>query len=316
MKIDLCASMQHYAAHLLPIFNALPDDVKGRVWPVEHPTPAPLPGRAALVASWQDVAQLSGRAPMVYVEHGAGQTYGGERASARAPGYSGSGGERHFGVIGFISPSQEVADRWTTAPSIAVGCPKLDDRLFRFGADPWNVCFAWHWDGSAVSPEAGTAWYHYSVEMPAIVRAFQDQGLDVYGHAHPRWGGQLDPLLADAGMTVLHSDDEVFSTCGTLFVDNSSIGVEQMAFGGTTIWMNTPAYRRDVFHGGRFWDWTIDIPEVDGPQDLIGLDAGTILAWNHDVGARGRIVEQVYAYTDGSSAQRAANWIVDLIGRR
>lgn len=304
---------------MLPIFEALPDDVRGKVMPLEYPPPFPLPGRAALVASWQDVAQLSGRATMIYVEHGAGQGYAGDPHSARAPGYSTSGGKRHMGVIGFIAPSQLVADRWTTAPAIAVGCPKLDRYLREPRVvDPWSVCFAFHWDGGNVSQEASTAWHHYSVEMPLIVKRLRLQGFDVYGHAHPRWEGRLDAALSHCGFdAVLPTDADVLSTCGTLLVDNSSLGIEMMAVGGTTAWLNAPWYRRDVAHGGRFWNWTEGIPMFDGPEQLIDLDAGTILGWVSGVAsARRRIVDEVYAHTDGHSAERAAQWVVDLIGQR
>lgn len=319
MKIDLVASLPHYVDHALPIFEELPGDVRGRVQPLEYPPPFPTPGRAALVASWQDVAQLSGRATMIYVEHGAGQGYAGDPASARMPGYSTSGGERHLGVVGFIAPSQAVADRWTTAPAVAVGCPKLDRYLREPRViDRWSVCFAWHWDGHSVSQEASTAWHHYSVEMPEIVRRLQRQGFEVYGHAHPRWNGRLDEALSRCGFdAVLPTDADVLTRCGTLFVDNSSLGMEMMAVGGVTAWLNAPWYRRDVQHGGRFWNWTIGVPEINGPEDMIDLDAGTILNWGPEGReARDRLVASTYQYTDGSSSKRAAQWIVDLIGQR
>lgn len=318
MKIDLVASMPHYMAHMLPIFEALPDHIRGRVMPLRNPVERPTPGRAALVAGWQDVSVLSGTCPMVYVEHGAGQTYRGDPNAARMPGYSHSGGERHAGVIGYISPNQMVADRWKRAPAFAAGCPKLDRWVGYDRHDPWSVCFAFHWDATDVCPEARSAVEHYRVEFPLIVDAFRRQGFDVYGHAHPRWGDRLDSMFKSANVdAILSSDVEVFGRCNILFVDNSSLGVEFMALGRQTVWLNAPWYRKGVDHGGRFWDWTENAMTVDGPEDLIDLDLYDAFHERRPFdGSMKRLAEETYGPLDGKASQRAADWITDLLARR
>ena len=137
-----------------------------------RPCGGPAGGRVALVAGWPDVAALRGRAKMIYVEHGAGQTYAGDEKSAHWSHYSASGGYRHTGVIGFISPSETVAARWKTAPAAAVGCAKLDRLHLAPSLGPGaTVCFAWHWDAD-VCPEARWAFPHYADHLPTIVERF------------------------------------------------------------------------------------------------------------------------------------------------
>ena len=125
MKVDVIASEQHYLDHMLPIFECLPTRLQGHVFPLA-PTPRkPLFDHVAMVAGWQDVVTLKGRAKMIYVEHGCGQAYLGDEKMATLPGYSG-GAERHpRDVIGYICPSETVAARWS-APAVAVGCPRID----------------------------------------------------------------------------------------------------------------------------------------------------------------------------------------------
>lgn len=306
------ASLPHYHAHLRPIFDALADDVRGEVRPITPIAQRPRPGRAALVAGWQDVVELAGRVQMVYVEHGAGQAYAGDPQSARLPGYSASGGHRHDGVIGFVSPNERVAARWTTAPAVAAGCAKLDQWVSRRTPSIYNVCFAWHWDGYEVCPEASSAWPHYSEEMPALITHLELQGCKVFGHAHPRWRGALDERMREQGLHVLATEEEVFARCGTLFVDNSSLGMEFLALNRQVVWMNAPWYRRDVDHGGRFWTWTHGVPTVDGPEEILDLHVWKMA--DMLTGAAGH-VGATYANL-GSAARVAAEWIADLIRER
>ena len=314
MKFDVVASLPHYLDHMIPIWECLPADMRGDVHPLRFPVQPPRRNRMALVAGWQDVQALRPHHRMIYVEHGAGQTYAGDPKTAGQPGYSASGGWRHGGVEAFICPNDEVASRWKTAPSIAVGCPKMDQYVGMTPIAKNTVCFAWHWE-SRISPEARSAITHYASHLADIVTLFQMQGFTVYGHAHPRWEGQLDRILNEAGMTVLATDREVFLNADILFVDNSSIGMEFMSLGRPVVWMNAPWYRRDVHHGGRFWDWTVDVDTVDHPHELLAANLWDIVH-GHDqiVAAQRRHVDATYAYTDGSSGQRAADFIAERFG--
>lgn len=312
MKIDVIASESQYLAHMVPIFECLPRDMQGEVHPLREVLRPPNRARVALVASWQDVQPLRQQCRMIYVEHGAGQAYGGDDKHGYLPGYSVSGGVRHQGVIGFISPNQACADRWKTAPAIAVGCGKLDQYVGMkpiASAQP-NVCFVWHWP-CELAPETRTALPHYQEHLPEIVERFKQQGFGVFGHAHPKWFGKIEQMMWDAGMTVLATDRDVFLNADIVLVDNSSMGPEAMALDRPVVWLNAPWYRRDVHHGGRFWDWTQGVRTIDEPEELESLNLWDVLG--DDPAPRAKIVSEVYAFTDGSSSQRAADFIEQIL---
>lgn len=315
MKVDVVASEQHYLRHMIPIWAELPDEFRGIVHrlPADGIVTRPAMGHIAMVAGWQDVAPLRGQCQMIYVEHGAGQTY---VDRAHDPSYSGSGGDRHRGVIGYICPSQTVADRWNR-PSVAVGCPKMDDVILwgrdKPVGDPPVVCFVWHWP-CKMSPEADTVWPHYENDFEEVVLRYQAQGFRVVAHEHPKWRGEMEKRMLGYGVDVLPSDIDVFNLADVMIVDNSSLATEFMLLGRPVIFMNAPTYRRDVEHGGRFWDWTLGHPMVDNADELMSLNL-----WDHvePDSSHAHAIEittsKAYAHTDGSSSERAARWIVDLL---
>lgn len=316
MKIDVLASEPHYLEHMLPIFDALPDRLKGTIHPLRFPesTLRPPMGRAAMVAGWQDVVGLRGQCPMIYVEHGAGQSYA---DVGFHPSYSRSGGVRHQGVIGFISPSHDVAKRWLSAPAKAVGCPKMDSWLGTPPPKQPAVCFAWHWECEVV-PEARSAWPHYRARMGQIIGLYSAMGFQVYVHEHPKWRGRLiDEWSNDHDVPVLQYASEVFEKASILFVDNSSLATEFMLLNRPVVFMNAPWYRRDVQHGGRFWDWVAGHVMVNGPDDLLAMNPWDLV---HEVDATAAACEmttrQVYAFRDGTSSQRAANFITEVLEAR
>lgn len=311
MKVDVVASEPHYLDHLRPIFDALPDELKGQVYGGEHPwtlRPRGTP-RLTLVAGWQDVRDGNGR--MIYVEHGAGQSYAGDPKSAHQPGYSSSGGQRHRGVVGYIAPSEAVARRWRSGsgkPAVAVGSPKMD-AVLRADLHPEmkSVCLAWHWD-CLISPEARSAWNHYAERLPSVVAAWHRQGWRVYGHSHPRWRGDLDSTMRAAGVDgILPRDVDVFDVASVLAVDNSSIGMEFLSLDRPVIWLDAPWYRRHIHHGGRFWEWVNGAPRVSGPGEL----ADVRLVGLPDAGHRER-ARMAYEHIDGGASERAAAFVADL----
>jgi hypothetical protein len=319
MKVDVVASQPHYLRHLEPIFAALKPEQQGKIHPLGTPCPEPVRGRLALVAGWPDVEHLLGRTEMVYVEHGAGQSYGGDPRSANMPGYANSGGIRHSGVVGFIAPNDATAALWRTAPTVSAGCPKMDRYHAMFDAEPYiqrrRLCIAWHWDAAMVCEEARSAVDHYAVELPAIVAEYQRQRWEVVAHHHPRWGRTLDDLIMRSGFdAILDTDDEVFRTCDLLMMDNSSLAVEFMSLDRPVVWLNAPWYRRGVRHGGRFWNWIEGALTADGPEDLIMLDlqaASDPRPWREE---RKRIVDTIYnPATRGRAAAVAADFIDSII---
>lgn len=315
MKIDVVWSEDHYLRHMLPIFEALPDHLRGNVLWKMNPGEATRPpmGRIAMVAGWQDVNPLRGQCPMIYVEHGAGQTYADNAADAA---YSGSGGRRHTGVIGFICPSESVAERWTSAPAVAVGCAKMDKYQNIPAPTLPTITFAWHWNGSA-APEALSAWPHYADKMDEIIGLYTAMGFRVMVHEHPKWRTKMEDIWAERfNIPAWYTDDEVFCHSSILMVDNSSLAFEFASLGRPVVSLNAPWYRRDVEHGLRFWSHVPGI-QVEGPEGLLALNPWELLDLTPlarlSTGLAREAVQHAYAFTDGSSAQRAAQWITDLV---
>lgn len=317
VKIDVVASEPHYLKHMVPIWAALPEALRGNVHPLYDQGAAQRPpmGRWALVAGWQDVAPLRGQCNMIYVEHGAGQTY---VDRPHDPSYSGSRGQRHRGVVGYIAPSRTVADRWDK-PAAAVGCPKMDEWLDKpkgqLSSTQPTVEFAWHWDCSLV-PETRSAWPHYAPWFDEIARRFTDQGFNVFQHQHPKWRrDEKAPTHTPWG--ICNSEEGIFRYGDILIVDNSSLAYEFALLGRPVICLNAPWYRRDVEHGLRFWSHVPGI-QIDDPEELLSLNLWDLL---NDTTQRGecltqgaRAVEHAYAYRDGSSSVRAAAFIASLMG--
>lgn len=291
--IDAYASEPHYRDHIAPVFDALPPELKGE-WSCAGRGPV-------IVASYKDYWTVRGR-PVVFMEHGAGQTYH-KHAS-----YAGS--RYREGVKLFLCPSQRVADLNQVAhpqiPAAIVGCPKLDaytGKLPKGGV----VAIAFHWNGT-ICAETRTAMPYYLSVLPAISAEFT-----MVGHAHPRMIRAAAVEYQKAGIPVAYSDAEVFAAADVLVVDNSSIGWEFIALDRPVIWLNAPWYRREVEHGLRFWEHAGSGVQVDEPADL--PDAIRDVLRHDDRGAkRAAAAESVYAYRDGTSAARAADAIVEVMG--
>lgn len=292
-----------------------------------------------IVAGFADVSKMAGR-PLIYVEHGAGQTYPGDVRSATNGSYSGGLGLGD--VVLFLGPSETVAARWRerypATPAVAVGCPRLDPWHDGSRSSPSSVAslastshsgdsgqgrpartdrstiaLAFHWDCPLI-PETRSAWSHYEHGIRGPVAAWRAAGLRVLGHGHPRAWRQLRPQWIAAGVEPVESFAEVLDRADLLVVDNSSVGPEFASTGRPVVWLNAPWYRRDVEHGGRFWDWPAGQVQVDDVDGLaggveIGLSDPRIVA-----DSRARMVAEVYAHVDGHAAERAANAIREVIG--
>lgn len=310
MLVDAVATFPHYQDHLGPIWRALPRELRGAVHQLgDLNVPA---GRLALVAGWKDARVLDmHRIPFIYVEHGSGQTYAGDaKASVRNhPSYSGGGGVLFNNVKGYISPSREVAGRWKNAPACAVGCPKMDEYHRLKPTDPEAICFTFHWPGT-MCPENGTAFGHYEVWLADIALNLRLLGHRVYGHAHPRWDGILDRTFAQAGMTMLKTDRDVFNTAQMLIADNTSLIAEHAMLGRPVALLNAPWYRRDVEHGMRFWDWPKRVLTFDDPKEL--MDWKPWLADPRHRAASKALARDVYETTDGEASRIAAAFVTDI----
>lgn len=342
MTIDAFASMPHLVEHLAPIWRALPDSLRGTFQSAgmgayragalgiqlgqlrrERGSEAPL----TLVASYMDEQYVRPR-PVVLVEHGAGQSYGHDPGAAQHPSYPGGQGRER--VVLFVCPSERVAQRWRDmypeTPTAVVGCPFLDPWHLampiahedRYHGELPLVVFTFHWDCPVV-PETKSAFPHYQQELVRLAKLTdEERGFRMGGHAHPR-APEIFGFWRKWDVPTFERFAEVLSYADCLVFDNTSAGFEFASTDRPVVVLNAPWYRRDVHHGGRFWEWADVGIQVDGPDDEFGGLQGAIEAARADLWSRRqnrhRVVADVYAYTDGHATERAVKAIIECYER-
>lgn len=327
MKVHAYASRQHYADHLLPIWRALPDELRGESWSLYRNEPwgkvRSNPARNSarsnrdviLVASYQDLTRWP-RQPVVYVEHGAGQSYLAVPTSGAQLGYP--GGLHPPNVIGYVCPSERVASAWRQArPDVAVcvaGCPRLDPWLSgaRGAPEARTVAFTWHWDARTVCPEARSALRWYRADLARVASVWRGQGFTVLGHGHPRHWTKMKALWDEVGVEAVESSETVLDRSGVVVGDNSSLLFEAAALGRAVVCLNAPWYRRDLHHGLRFWDLVPGV-QIDGPDELAAFDLAGYADDPATIAHGLRVGREVYTHTDGRAAERAARWLTSLV---
>jgi hypothetical protein len=309
--IDAYASLAHYGEHIAPVWRALPDQLRGQ-WLEPRHLGARDPSRTVLVAGWRD-AQAVAPSPLVYLEHGAGQSYDGDPRAAGNGSYSGGQGLERVRL--FLCPSERVADRWRAvhrAPAVAVGCPKLDAWHLAARWAPHHravnraptVAVTFHWECRVV-PETRSAWRHYDRVLPVLAL---DPRWQLLGHGHPRLWGTIRRRWQQ--LQVQHTAElaDVLDQADVLVADNTSALYEFASTGRPVVVLNAPWYRRDVHHGLRFWSHPPGL-QVDRPDQLADGIARALADPPALQRLRAAAVAEAYAHTDGLAAQRAATAI-------
>lgn len=322
--LDFSATWPHYVDHVAPIWHALEPERLGtfaanprplagtsatqRAKELGIPTARHLPRKdtPCLVPGWSDLLAV-GRRPLVWLEHGAGQTYIGQKwASPDHPA---------FGRVGlFLVPSERVADHYRAhhpaARYAAVGCPRLDRWL---GWRPANrvpvVAVTSHWtDTSRQIPEISGAWPEYRRAFLALA----DQGrgrFEVIGHGHPKEQAKLRPLWEEAGVEFVADWEAVLERADLLVGDNTSALFEFAATGRPVVVVNASTYRRDVHHGLRFWECSTVGLNVWTPGALYLGVLGGLEDPKVTQRERRRVSTTVYAHLDGSATAAAVQAI-------
>lgn len=302
--IGLVASETHYLDHLQPIWDLLPDSVKGD-----------RRKDVILVGGYADVKDNPLK-PYVYVEHGAGQSYveptDPHTFRSTAPYYSGGRAHQHAAL--FICPNDEVAARWheryPDKPTAVVGCPKLDPwhSGARGAVEDRTVAITFHWDALFTGvPETVSAFGQYYQATIEAATKWRNEGWTVLGHNHPRYPAVrefwVSPVSKAAGIEYV-SADEVLDRASVLVADNTSMQAEFLSLGRRVVWLNEERYRRDVNHGGRFWDWPqMGGLQIDSAEDLAALNLDDVPS----------TTGHPYAFADGLAASRAAQSIESLL---
>jgi len=301
--IDVLATEPHYIEHLRPVFDALPDDVRGAF--TDNPDELHA-ASLVLVCSWKDYNQ-TGKRPVVFFEHGAGFTYNTTNRS-----YAGGPGRERAVLFANVNGIVDARNRETypDAQHAIVGSPKLDALLKQPAPanDTPVVAFSWHWNCHVV-PETRTALPHYRRALKTLApRAGTWTPL---GHSHPRAWHTNARLYRDLRWRTARTFTEVAQQSDVYVCDTSSTIYEYAALDRPVILLNAPWYRRDVHHGLRFWDYIPGI-QVDHPDELpAAID--TALTGDTWSDARRAAVEHVYPHR-GNATEVAAEAVLAVHG--
>ena len=311
-QIDFIASRPHYADHLVPVWWALPEEVRGVFY-----APSNLheylgryrilaklgydPGSVLVAAGFRDIRGTRHRHTAL-MEHGVGQTYGNP-----SPSYADGEGRTKATLI--LAPNERVAS-FAPKKSVVIGTPFMDEFFLRPPTrrleDP--VAFAFHWRCS-VENEAGTAFDEYKSAVEDV--AFS--GLKIVGHGHPKMMKELTPFYRDRDIPVWQHFSHVMQRARLLVCDNSSVIYYFAALGKPVILLNASWWRRDVEWGLRFWDQADVGLQVDQPSDLLHVILRG-LEDNHDVRSRREeISREVVPIQDGTATRRAVEAILGLL---
>lgn len=300
--IDAFCSIPHYWRHVAPLADALGEDF-GTL--TTRAGKLPRSDEPIIVAGAGDLDRV-GRRPVILVEHGAGQRYVGLDHRS----WSGGAGRDKVGL--FLCPRQEVAEanlaRYPDAEAAVVGCPALDRHHRPRGGRTVAVTFHPTYAAARHVPELRSALDHYLPSMAEVVARLRAEGLDVLGHWHPRHRAVRN-VWRRLGVEHEADWDAVLGRAAVVVADNTSALPEASAVGLGTVWLNAPWYRRDVTHGGRFWDWPRFGAQVDGPEGVVAAVLAQVDAPRSDAMA------EVYTFTDGRCAERAAAAVREWVGR-
>lgn len=315
-EVVFYGSEQHYRDHLFPIFLKA-TNVRGHLWAWAGETKWEGDGsawqfkdRVVVVASWTDLLYVRkrGARKIILMEHGSGQSY-----TKRHQSYVGGQGRDKAALV--LLPNFQALERHRQfykdrVPAEVVGCPKLDDWVDRHPkprSDPPKVCISFHWD-CKVAPEAGTVWGDYGLEAIEALVQMRDAGeIGLLVHAHPRIADEVRTALFERWPVAFVDSFEVVAERADLYVcDNSSSMFEFAALGRPVLVMNSPRWRRNVHHGGRFWDWAGVGVQVSRAEDLAmgvewALSDDSMVAED-----RRSVVRDVYPYIGASTDRTIA----------
>lgn len=316
--IDAFASRSHYLRALLPVWQALPAEHRGTLYvggrlvgDPQATAAGAVPksmtllsaGPRVLVASQLDYQTVAAHRRCIHMQHGSGQSYGGDSdpAVSRASSYAGGYGQDRtdlFLVPG-PHPAQRCRERYPHIPVAEIGCPALDRWLLNPPRPVGKpvVALAWHWENQ-LCPETRSALPHFRSALPDLVERYE-----VIGHGHPRARDLAQSVYEPLGIPWVDYET-VMATASVLVVDNSSIGFEFAATGRPVVWMTPPWYRRAAIHGLRFWNEAQ--VQVESPDDLLGAVADAL---DHPPSVD---LSGVYTYLCGHSAEHAVAAILAL----
>lgn len=307
---------------MLPVWRAIPERLRGAFHApnglsshsrrlgleIKDGTPGDGQGPVVVCGLADLKAVYNLKRPVVVMDHGVGMHFG------ENPGYMGGKGIYRKRATLTLAANQvvqaNVLKAFPSARVEVVGTPKLDDVTWQKRRIPKKpvIGIGFHWDGSKISPEAGTAWETYRGCLPALAEEFT-----VLGHGHPRILQQMIPYYHTAGIEVVERWDEVMERADIYVNDCSSTLYEFLVTGKPVVILNAPEFRRDVRHGIRFWEYTDIGPQVNDPWLLLPALRRLVNFPDEYLEGRERAVQDLYPFR-GSAADRAARAIMQMGG--
>lgn len=322
MSVTFYASERHYADHLWPVFTRWTDTARHADWYYDGDPqllPECLGGNTVVVSATIDMrtAFRAKASRIVLMQHGAGQSYSNRHSSY-------PGGSGHTRAALALMPNEQAAERHRKyhprVPAEVIGCPKLDEWVTqppkrRPDLLPPGVVISFHWD-CKVAREAGTVWGDYGPEAIEALWEMDQRGeIALRVHAHPKIADEVrESLYGKIPVGRFTSSFiDVMRWADLYICDNSSSMFEFAALDRPVVVMNSPRWRRNVHHGGRFWDWAGVGIQVDRAEDL-PMAVGWALTYDEPViESRRRVVREVYPFL-GESRDRAVAAIAALEG--
>ncbi len=309
--IDALAGESHFEDHIRPIWEALPDEMRGTFYRRSFALrdgPNPV-----LTASAGDMKRAKARGRRVaLMEHGCGQSFGGDPRSDKFASYAGNAGRDGVGL--FLHPGQHPAardrKRYPGSRIEVIGCPKLDSlpRKARDGHPP-VVAVSFHWKCTLV-PETDNAWDAFKGQVEQLAKRYE-----VIGHGHPRIIHRLKSFYHRMGIETVGAFPDVCARADVYVNDASSTLFEFASTGRPVVVLNPKKYRRTIEHGLRFWDAASVGVNVEERDDLTEAVAQALEDAPEQRQARNDALDLVYAYRSGG-AQRAVDALVDWAGEQ
>lgn len=267
-RVNVYASWPHYVEHTAPIFAALPARRRGlymvagqreldalaalglkakiRAVPLEL---APGPVLVAAVGERRAVA-AKGYTRIALMEHGAGQSYGGQRLSGESSSYAGGASRDAYGL--FLHPNEQAAARdrarYPRAEVAVIGSPAAEALPRREPGGPLTLAVTFHGDMN-VCEETRWAFPWIRNDLRDLVGSGD---FAIIGTGHPRAFADLVPWYRKVGIEPVASFAEVSRRADVLMFDNTSAGFAFAATGRNVVVLNPPTYRLAVDHGLRF----------------------------------------------------------------
>lgn len=323
--LNAYASHPHYVNYIKPIWDRLPNKLKGEfhVHPrcdglYDLPTARQFtnPQPPLIVAGATDAKRAD---RYIFIEHGAGQTY--------EAGHGNYANHPKPGCLAAIVPGPYCARIMQQAnpnlPVIQAGAYTLREVIKSWLIGPQEpegivnimpmqptILFTWHWRGAAVSPEADTGFGQFRESMLQI-----HPSMRVKGHAHPRILGEAAEWYRQHGIPTVETSAQALQNMSLLVADNTTMIYEAAALDLPVIVMNPSMYRKGTHHGLRFWDM-IPGPQANSPDEIPELVANELMYPDNWAAERKQITDQVYGRNPFNQLDTAVEQLVEIVSTR